>query len=246
IHHLLSTNQTATKRDIFYQHVSLFRTQAVVDKVVEDLAATFSVPRSALGIVAAAKGMVKGGMRIVMAGGESVECSASATLIPPGIQVERIELRDEVEWVLLVEKEAIFQRLDVGKNGVAVTGKGYPDVATRELLVRLAAMGKRVFALVDLDPHGIEIVATVRFGSRAMAHEGVALCVEELKWIGVRYEDLVEVVENGREGLLGLTLRDRQKAMAMLERTWIEEVPEWKEALQRTLFCGVKAEIEIL
>jgi len=184
-------------------------------------------------------------MRIVMSRDESVECSTAATLIPPGIQVERIELLDEVEWILFIEKEAIFQRLGVGKKGVAITGKGYPDVATRELLVRLAAMGKRVFALVDLDPHGIEIMATVRFGSRAMAHEGVRLRVKGLHWIGVRYEDLVDI-KNGREGLLGLTLRDRQKAVGMLARAWMEEVPEWKEALQRMLFCGMKAEIEIL
>ena len=57
--------------------------------------------------------------------------------------------------VPLVEKEAIFKRLDLGEKVVVVTAKGYPDVATRELLATLSNMGAPVFALVDLDPHGI-------------------------------------------------------------------------------------------
>ena len=65
-----------------------------------------------------------------------------------------------------------------------MTGRGYSDVATRELLATLSDMGKPVLALVDLDPHGIEIMAAVRFGNKDMAQEGPALCVEgaEAAW----------------------------------------------------------------
>ena len=64
---------------------------------------------------------------------------------------------------------------------MVVTGKGYPSITTRELLATLSDMGAPVFALVDLDRHEVEIVATVRFDSQAMAHEGPALFVEGLR-----------------------------------------------------------------
>ena len=62
------------------------------------------------------------------------------------------------------------------------------------MLATLSDMGTPVFALVDLDPHEIEIMTTARFGSQAMAHEGPALCVEGLRWLGVGFWDVDEVI----------------------------------------------------
>ena len=44
--------------------------------------------------------------------------------------------------------------------------RGYPDLATRRL-VHILSEDKKIpsFALVDNDPHGIEILATYMFGS---------------------------------------------------------------------------------
>ena len=157
-----------------------------------------------------------------------------------------VELRRAVEVVPLVEKEAIFKRLDLGEKVVVVTGKGYPDVATRELLATLSNMGAPVFALVDLDPHGIEITATVRFGSQDMAHQGPSLCVEGLRWMGVDFGGVDEVIWTGGRGLKELEEVDRRKAVSLLARWWIEEAPSWKAILQKMLFWGYKAEIEVL
>jgi meiotic recombination protein SPO11 len=51
-------------------------------------------------------------------------------------------------------------------NMFSIQGKGFPDVATR-VLVRLLwkFLGVPVLALVDADPHGIEIMCVYRFGS---------------------------------------------------------------------------------
>lgn len=47
-----------------------------------------------------------------------------------------------------------------------IQGKGYPDVCTRQLLVRLCLELKlQALALVDADPHGYEIFLTYKFGS---------------------------------------------------------------------------------
>ena len=45
-------------------------------------------------------------------------------------------------------------------------------------------MEKPVLLLVDLDPHGIEIMSIARFGCKYLTHGGPALCVEWQRWIG--------------------------------------------------------------
>lgn len=51
IHSLLYTGQHATKRDLFYQNTSTYVRQASLDRALENLAATFGVPRDALNVV---------------------------------------------------------------------------------------------------------------------------------------------------------------------------------------------------
>lgn len=86
-------------------------------------------------------------------------------LIPVDIDVLSVEVRKEVERVFLVEKGAAFQLLNLGEKMAAMRGKRHPDPATRSLLVALRKVRRPVFVLVDLDPRGAQVVATVRFGS---------------------------------------------------------------------------------
>lgn len=51
VHNLLETNKTATKRDIFYTNVPLFQLQEKSDKIIDDIACHFKVPRFNLHIV---------------------------------------------------------------------------------------------------------------------------------------------------------------------------------------------------
>lgn len=248
---LVSGRRPITKRDLFYKHPTLFRTQRVVDGLIDDIAATFNVPRDALGVVASAKGMVYGD---VVIGGRCFLADGGGVLVPG--EVGDVVVGEEVEWVLVVEKEAVFRSLACGggRKGVVVTGKGYPDVATREVVRLLAEAGKgrrslEVFALVDMDPHGVEILATYRFGSVAMAWENHRLAVERAEWLGVKSGDLVEAVARSGgdgqvEGVARLTARDRKKAVGMLGKAWMQVVPEWRSELQKMLFLNIKAEIE--
>lgn len=247
---LVSGRRPTTKRDLFYKHPTLFRTQRVVDGLIDDIAATFSVPRDALGVVASAKGMVYGD---VVIGGRCFLADGGGVLVPG--EVGDVVVGEEVEWVLVVEKEAVFRSLACrgGRKGVVVTGKGYPDVTTREVVRLFAEAGggaRRldVFALVDMDPYGVEILATYRFGSVAMAWENHRLAVERAEWLGVKSGDLVEAVARGGqvEGVARLTARDRKKAVGMLGKTWMQAVPEWRSELQKMLFLNIKAEIEMV
>lgn len=55
-------------------------------------------------------------------------------------------------------------------NGITVInfsqGKGFPDINTRLMLRRIwEELQLPIFALMDADPHGIEIMCVYRFGS---------------------------------------------------------------------------------
>lgn len=69
------------------------------------------------------------------------------TLIPVQTDIQSIQLAAEVAWILVVEKDAVFQTLcragvtthpKLPGHGILITGKGYPDVATRDLVAALS------------------------------------------------------------------------------------------------------------
>ncbi|KAJ7268697.1 Spo11/DNA topoisomerase VI subunit A [Mycena haematopus] len=135
------------------------------------------------------------------------------TLIPVGEDIKTFTVADDVEWVLLVEKDAIFQTLcrvrfashaALSGRGLIITGKGYPDVATRQLVATLSACLPRripLLGLVDGDPYGIDILSVYKYG----VYLGVL--ASELASFGV-----------DRDALLPITKADEKKALTMLGR----------------------------
>ncbi|TGZ85110.1 DNA topoisomerase IV, alpha subunit [Ascodesmis nigricans] len=262
IHDCITTGTTITKRDVYYRHVSLFKSQSSVDRLVDDLAATFGVSRSCLHVVGASKGMVYGAMTIRMRDGTSVRCdevdNGGGVLIPTASLISSVDVPNEIRWCVVVEKDAVFKTICSELRGflktrcVFVTGKGYPDVATRELSWRLATTMHRVkvVCLVDYDPDGYEILNTYRNGSRAMAHEA-DLAANNIQCIGVKGAHLAEIIRlhgvntgGGHIDLPTLSPRDRRKAHKMLDR--LAGDTEICGELKRMLFVGVKAEIEAI
>ncbi|KAJ5536575.1 Winged helix-turn-helix transcription repressor DNA-binding [Penicillium frequentans] len=252
--------------DIYYIDPAYFRSQHVVDKIVDDLAYTIGVDRAALNIEAAGKGLVTGSFilrrdsQIVL----DARSSAQDTLIP------RIQANDEIDifgarWVLIIEKEAVFHRLArnnyhitaLAGKGILITGKGYPDICTRAFIRRLfdfASNSNRrpppIYALVDGDPDGIAIMSTYKYGSLAHLHENARLAVPGLKYLGIRISDAVRASDVSEGVLLPLTPRDRRKNHSMLRNSpiWADDgpEPEWRVELQRMLMLNVKAEIETI
>ena len=145
--------------------------------------------------------------------------------------------------------------------------KGYPDVASRTFLRHIAERAPHVpmHALVDLDPDGIAILSTYKYGSYRLAHEDVTpsgppgLSLPNIRWLGVKGHHISRTpVGEGYadtkampklQGLMKLTVRDRTKAARMLE--WdlcAEDGPErgWRRELQNMLMLNVKAEMQII
>ncbi|KAK4056765.1 endodeoxyribonuclease [Microbotryomycetes sp. JL221] len=255
VHEGLVNDKVSTKRDLFYRDVKTFKKQMIVDSLVDDLAASLDVSRSDLNVIAASKGLFSGGLKLHMQDGSIIQSSKQGTLIPPSQLIESIEVDDKVEWILVVEKEAIFRTLTASRafeddqsraNGILLTGKGYPDVATRELLSLLAkklSCDVDIFGLVDSDPHGIDILATYKHGSNALAFARDKLSVSDIRWLGLKPSELgQQSVSNDQ--LLPLTLRDRKKALKMLKRTELDS--SWKRELEKVVHMQYKAELEVL
>ncbi|EUC36914.1 hypothetical protein COCCADRAFT_2054 [Bipolaris zeicola 26-R-13] len=274
IHGSLLNNTFMTKRDVYYRHPDLFVKQSVVDRYVDDLACTFGITRSQLNVTAAAKGLVAGNFKLEQASNLFHGMSSIEGLLIPVVRDNDSWDLTEIQWVLIIEKEATFRSLigsaqwsTLGLHGVVVTAKGYPDVASRQFLRQLGNTAPHIpmFVLVDLDPDGIAILSTYKYGSYRLMHEDVALMdthalsLPNVRWLGVKSDDisLSEVSEDGTErksiyqlqGLMRLTMRDRTKATQMLEWDLCGEdglEQGWRRELQWMLMLNVKAEMQVL
>ncbi|KAJ7594564.1 DNA topoisomerase IV alpha subunit [Mycena floridula] len=257
MHEALVEDVPATKRDVYYRDVQLFKTQKTVDNLVDDLAATFELERSDLNIRATSKGLVCGsGLSIELVNGEIIHASdTEPSLIPVGEDVRMFNVNG-VSWVLIVEKDAVFQtlcRLGITSHpslpgpGLIITGKGYPDIATRHLVKMLSdclPSSIPLLGFVDCDPYGIDILSVYRYGSQALRHEQSKLAAARIKWLGLWSSELSEFgIEE--DSLLPITKHDEKKAYAFLRRP--EGIPnKWKKELTRMLYTRRKAEIEAL
>ncbi|GAA5880337.1 hypothetical protein JCM16303_003903 [Sporobolomyces ruberrimus] len=251
----LVDNVVSTKRDLYYRDVGLFCKQQTVDAIVEDLAATLKIRRIELNVVATSKGLFSGCLRLCLVDGTEKSGSIEGTLIPPTQNMEHL-VASEVAWILVVEKDAVFQALSMAQSasitpqvgtGVLITGKGYPDVSTRELVKRLATelASVPIMFLVDADPYGIDIMSTFVLGSSALSHDSTNLAIgpKRATWIGLKPSKL-RTAFIGQDDTVLLTPRDRRKALLMVKREWLPS--EWRRELEHLLHLNRKAEIEIL
>ncbi|KAK3057679.1 endodeoxyribonuclease [Extremus antarcticus] len=260
MHEALRTGVVISKRDIYYRDPALFGSQAHVDRYVDDIAYTFSVPRASLNVVAAAKGLLAGAVSFCRRDG-SMCCASSdrdGMLVPSLRELLSCDM-SKVKWILVIEKEATFRSIAassfwdmIAADGIIMTGKGYPDIATRAMLRFMGTASPQngfaappVYALVDLDPDGLAIMSVYNYGSVALAHESAELRVPGLMWLGLRRENMLVDDEpvHTSQGLLSLTAGDRRKAMKMLERC---DDLEMRSALQSMLMMNTKAELQIL
>ncbi|CEP15560.1 hypothetical protein [Parasitella parasitica] len=239
-----------TKRDMYYRNVELFSKQSVVDIIVDDISRHYNVPRSSLNVSAASKGLVFGPIIIRLKNNKTLDCSfSSATaattddgqgiLIPPIHQI--IQVQCKAKYMIVVEKEATFRYLvSVGfcqslpESCVLVTGKGYPDLSTRQFVKYFSThfTTKPILALMDGDPHGLDIYATYKWGTRAMSFDVFNLAVNSIELIGLTCRDRKDF-HVSPQCLIPLTERDRAKCLAMVKTYNQNETPGQSQLIER-------------
>nr|XP_020653143.1 meiotic recombination protein SPO11 isoform X2 [Pogona vitticeps] len=128
----------------------------------------------------------------------------------------------------------------------STTGKGVPDVNTRLLVRKLwDTCCVPIFALMDADPHGIEIMCIYKYGSMSMSFEAHHLTVPAIRWLGLLPSDFNRL-NIPKNALIPLTKQDESKLASLQMRPYIAYQPGWKTELDIMATCKMKAEIQAL
>ena len=248
---LLQENTYSTKRDIYYNDVEFFGRQATVDHAVDNISCMLDVPRHSLHILACSKGYVSGQLSFREQDGNYVNCNRNGTLVPSNVH-GIYDIVSDAKVILVVEKDATYQRLiddnilEKLQPIITITGKGFPDLNTRLMIKKLwENLEIPVLALVDADPHGIEIMCVYRFGSISQSYDAENLTISSMRWIGVLPSDL-ERLSIDNEVQIPLTEQDKKKISHLLDRPYVKAHPSIQQELLVMLNNGHKAEMQAL
>ncbi|XP_040009160.1 meiotic recombination protein SPO11 isoform X3 [Xiphias gladius] len=251
IFRLVQSNSYATKRDIYYNNTQLFGSQTTVDSIVDDISCMLKVPRRSLHVFASSKGLIAGDLRYMEEDGTRIDCHSSSAAVAVSSNIGGIRI-SSAKFVMIVEKDATFQRLlddDFCTKlcpCIIITGKGVPDVNSRLMVRKLwDTLHIPIFALVDADPHGIEIMCIYKYGSVAMSFEARSLTVPSVMWLGLLPSDL-QRLRVPEDALIPLTKRDESKLSSLLKRPYLTSQPDWQKEMELMQQTRVKAEIQSL
>jgi len=212
IYDALVNNEYPTIRDLYYRgkHTIVYRDekgrkkdeptwkeQRESDSVIRDLEVYLGLLREELLILSKEKGKVVGNMKI-RSGDDVIDLSRmghGAYAIEPTPDLIEF-LDDDAEFVLVVEKDAVFQQLHRygfwrKYKAILITSAGQPDRATRRFVRRLSEELKLpIYVLADSDPYGFYIYSVFKIGSITLSYESERLATPDAKFIGVMMSDV--------------------------------------------------------
>nr|GLL49256.1 meiotic recombination protein SPO11-2 [Ipomoea trifida] len=245
-----------TQRELFYKLLcdsqEYFNSQLQVNRTVQDLVALLHCSRYSLGIMASSRGAVAGRLLLQEPNQEFVDCStcgSSGYAISGDLSLlEKLVMKSDARYIIVVEKHAIFQRLAEDRifnqiPCILITAKGYPDIATRFLLHRMSRQFSSIpiLGLVDWNPAGLAILCTFKYGSIGMGLEAFRYACN-VKWLGLRKDDIEKLVPE--ESLVPLKQRDVQIAKSLISSEILQD--NYKEELAVMVESDRRAEIEAL
>ena len=220
--------------------------------VIQDIEVATGLLREHMGIMHDAKGKIVGNV-IIRSKGYEIDLSrmgSGAYAIPPN--ADRLEIvRVDADYVLVVEKDAIFERLNEEEfwrkhKCILITGKGQPDRSTRRMVRRLwEEFGLPVYILTDADSYGFYIYSVYRSGSISLSYESERLATPEARFLGVTVSD-IEEYKIPRNYIIKATDRDIKRAKELMNYPWFKESKDWIRELKLFIKKKEKVEIEAL
>lgn len=241
----------ATKRDLFYRNPKLFGDQRVSDGLIEDLGAMLKVTRNSLNVIASAKGKVLGRLTFTE-GRDRIDCSqglGGRAITPMIDQVKDME--SDAEFVLVIEKDAAFQRLAEDRffdfvPSILITASGQPDIATRLFVKKIREeLDIPILGFMDADPYGLDILRVYTIGSKAKSLETYELAVTDIKWLGLLPSDL-DNYNIPVQARIPMTKEDTKRAEDLLDEDFVLARPDWKREIEIMVNTQEKAEIQAL
>ncbi len=226
--------------------------QSESNAVIEDIEVATGILREEMGGLSAdVKGKVVGPIIVRSKGFEidATKLGDTALSLPPNPDDLDI-VKVEANYVLVIEKDAIFQRLNREgfwnkESCLLITAKGMPDRATRRFVRRLnEEYGLPVYVLTDGDPYGWYIYSVYKSGSIKLSYESDRLATPEAKFVGVTATD-IRAYKISDEYVIKATDRDLKRAQELLRYPWFQS-DHWKKEIELFLRTKKKVEIEAL
>jgi DNA topoisomerase-6 subunit A len=277
IYNALTNDEYPTIRDLFYRgkHTIRYRgpegkvlgentwdSQRESDSIIRDLEVFINMLREELLILSKEKGKVVGNMRI-RSGDDVIDLSkmghGAYSIEPTPDLIEFLDV--DAEYVLIVEKDAVFQQLHRAGfwrkyKALLITSAGQPDRATRRFVRRLSEELKLpIYILTDSDPYGWYIYSVFKIGSITLSYESERLATPWLRFLGVMPSDIFGDVNikkkpylsesERRNYIIKAKERDIKRAKELINYKWFQ-TSRWKAEINIFLEKEAKLEIEAL
>jgi len=256
---LIEAGKTISIRQMYYMSKhsiagsseNTFEEQNESDPVIEDLEVSADALREELHLFANRKGAMVGNLVINDAGDEIdlARLGSGGWAIPSICEPSTIRfVRNRAEFVLFVEKEAMFSRFNEDKfwrthNCILMTSSGQATRGARRLLQRLANELKLpVFVVVDNDPWGLYIYSVLKQGSISLAYESMRLAVPGVRFLGMSALDYAKF-KLDKSVQIQLNDKDIARAKEMKAYPWFAD-KKWQREIDVTLENGFKMEVD--
>lgn len=258
---LIEEGATTSIRDIYYDakhsvagsKENTFEEQAESDPIIEDLEVTIDALREELHLRAENKGAMVGPMTIRDTGDEIDlrRMGSGGWSVPSIVEDNRIQfLAQEAEFVLFVEKGAVWARLNEDRfwqrhKCMLIHGGGMAARGTRRLLRRMNEELKLpVYVLTDNDPWGFYIYSVIKQGSINLAYESMRMAVPKARFLGLSSFDAAEF-KLGANVSMALKDEDRNRADQLLRYEWFSD-KRWQAEINQMKKTEKKYELEAL
>jgi DNA topoisomerase-6 subunit A len=166
--------------------------------------------------------------------------------------VEHLEFKTKARFVLAIETQGMFQRLQSHKywqkaGCILVSMGGVPTRACRRFIRRLSESAKiPVYAFTDCDPYGFaNIYRTLKVGSGNAAHINQFFCVPQVTYLGLTPQDILDF-DLGK-ATHPLAAEDIKRAFDALKNDpFFQGQKKWRDAIDLLLRMEKRAEQQAL
>jgi DNA topoisomerase VI subunit A len=258
---LIDENKTISIRQMFYmtKHTiegsgeNTFEDQNESDPIIEDLEVGIDALREELHLFANRRGLVVGNL-VVQDAGDTIDLARMGRGgwgIPSICEEDNLKFtKHSADFILLVEKQAIFHRLNEDKfwskqKCILMTSEGQAARGARRLLQRMATELKLpIYVLVDNDPWGLYIYSVLKQGSINLAYESMRMAVPNTRFLGMSSFDFKKFsLSNAVQ--IKLSKEDIARAEQMRAYPWFKEA-KWQKEIDMLLKNGFKMEVDSL
>ena len=258
---LIHEDKTISIRQMFYmtKHTlkgtseNTFEDQSESDPIIEDLEVGIDALREELHLFANRRGLVVGKL-VVNDAGDQIDLARMGRGgwgIPSICEEDQLKFtRCDAEFILLVEKQAIFHRLNEDRfweknKCILLTSEGQAARGARRLLQRMATELKLpIYVLVDNDPWGLYIYSVLKQGSINLAYESMRMAVPNIRFLGMSSYDYKKF-NLTPAATIKLSKEDIARAEQMKAYPWFKD-KKWQREITALLDNEFKMEVDAL